>query len=268
MVKKLIKYDFSYYLRLLLPVQLILLGIAGLNRFIQLFEDTDSTVYNIVFGSSMFLYIVSVVVLLILTTVVAIVRFYQGMYTGEGYLSHTLPVTPTQHIVSKLLVSMIFELGSLVAAFLSFCIVTLGDLNIELFKAGGYLLGRFYGRFQVNLILYIIELLVLLVIASASGLLMLYFCISIGQLAKKRKVLLAFGAFFGLYFIGQILGTILVIVVAVNPLLMNQLTEWIAYHVTAFYHILLCGEIIWLTVLGTVFFFLTRHIMSKKLNLS
>lgn len=268
MVKKLIKYDFASYLRLLLPVQMILLGIAGLNRFIQLFEDTGSAAYTIIFRSSLFLYILSAVVCLVLTGIVAIVRFYQGMYTNEGYLSHTLPVTASQHIFSKLLVSMLFHIGSVITIILSFCIATLGELNIELFKAGGYLLGRFYSLYHVHAILYILETLVLLLIGTVSGLLMLYFCISVGQLAQKRKVLLAFGAFFGLYFIGQILGTILVIVVAVNPLLMNQLTEWIAYHVTAFYHIFLCGGIVYFAVLGTVFFLITRRLMSRRLNLT
>ena len=137
MVRKLIKYDFTSYMRLLLPVQLILLGIAALNRFVQLFED-GSTVYNIVFYSSIVLYVISIIVALVLTMVVGIVRFYQGMYSGEGYLSHTLPVTPTQHILSKLIVTILYYLGTFLAIFLSFMIVTLGEMNIELFKSAGF----------------------------------------------------------------------------------------------------------------------------------
>ena len=38
--------------------------------------------------------------LLVLTLVVSLVRFYQGMYSSEGYLSHTLPVTPTRFLAS------------------------------------------------------------------------------------------------------------------------------------------------------------------------
>ena len=132
MVKKLIKYDFRSYLRLILPIQLILIGIAALSRLVQLFEGTDSTVYDIVFTSSVVLYVIAAIVTLVLTAIVAIVRFYQGMYANEGYLNHTLPVTPAQHILSKLLVSMLFELGSLLAVFISFCVITLGELNIEI----------------------------------------------------------------------------------------------------------------------------------------
>lgn len=268
MVRKLIKYDFASYMRILLPVQLILLGIAALNRFIQLFEDTGSAVYNIVFGSSVFLYVVSIIVCLLLTTIVALVRFYKGLYSSEGYLSHTLPVTPSQHIFSKLLVSMIFEIGSVFAVFLSFCISTLGELNIELFKAGGFLLGRFYTHYSANTILYIIEFIVLLLVATASGLLMLYFCISLGQLAKKHKVLAAFGVYFGLYIISQILGTILVVTFATNPWLMGDIAKWAALNLTAFFHIAMCGGIILSAILGVVYFLITRYIMSKKLNLT
>ena len=268
MVKKLIKYDFASYLRLLLPVQLILLGIAALNRFIQIFEDTGSAVYNIVFGSSVFLYVVSIIVCLLLTTIVAITRFYKGMYSNEGYLSHTLPVTPSQHILSKLLVSMIFQIGSAFAVFLSFCISTLGELNIELFKAGGYLLGRFYTFYQGNTILYIIEFIVMMLVSSAAGMLMLYFCISVGQLAKKHKVLAAFGVYFGLYIISQIFGTIMIIMFATNPWLMGDIAKWVAYNTTAFFHIALCGGIILSAILGVVYFLITRYIMSKKLNLT
>ena len=268
MVKKLIKYDFASYLRLLLPVQLILLGIAALNRLIQLFEDADSIAYQVVFTSSVVLYVIAIIVCLLLTTVVAVVRFYQGMYTGEGYLSHTLPVTPAQHILSKLLVSMLFELGSLLAVFLSFCIATLGELNIELFKAGGFLLGRFYSVYQGNTILYIIEFIALILIGSVSGLLMLYFCISVGQLAHKKKVLAAFGVFFGLYLIGQIFGTIIVVTLAVNGNLVYDIAYWITLHMAAFLHLMLCGGIVFSAVMGAVYFFITRWIMSKKLNLS
>ena len=267
MVKKLIKYDFSSYLRLLLPVQLILLGIAALNRFIQLFEDNSSTVYRIIFTSSMVLYYISIAVCLVLTTIVAVVRFYQGMYSNEGYLSHTLPVTPTQHILSKLIVSVLFELGSLFAIFLSFCVVTLGELNIEIFKAGVFLLRRFERAFNCGSAIYIIEAVLALLAYTVMGLLMLYFCISVGQLAKKKKILLAFGVFFALYVVWQIIGTILIIIVSTNPSVAQWLRE-LTWDTRSFLHGLLCGCFLFFTALSVIFFAVTRYLMSKKLNLA
>lgn len=269
MVKKLIKYDFTSYLRLLLPVQIILLGIAAVNRIVQIFEDSSNAVYNIIFTSSMVLYGVSVLVCLLMAVIVAIVRFYQGMYTNEGYLNHTLPVTSAQHIISKLITSVMFILGSILAVIISFFIVTLGDANIEIMKAAGYLMGEFFTYFGRSAPLYILEFILLILAAIVAGMLCFYFCISIGQLASKKKVLLAFGAYFGLYIVGQIFGTIVVIIVSTmdfNTLL--RIADWIAHNLTEFYHLVFIGSIAYELVLGAVFFFVSRHIMSKKLNLS
>lgn len=268
MVRKLIKYDFASYLRILLPVQLILLGIAGLNRLIQLFENTKSTVYNIIFTSSEVLYVIAIIVCLVLTLVTAIVRFYQGMYSNEGYLSHTLPVTSTQHILSKLTVSLIFTIGSVFAIFVSFCIATLGELNIELFKSGFYLLRRFELHYKTSAVPFILEIILALFAYTVMSLLMLYFCISIGQLAKKKKILLAFGAFFGLYVAWQIIGTILIIIFSTNPEMIEEIDRYAILHPTGFLHILLWSVFGFCAVMSAVFFILTRFLMSKKLNLA
>lgn len=266
MVRKLIKYDFASFLRLILPVQLILLGIAALNRIIQLFEDSHATVYNIIFGSSTVLYVISIIVALVLTWIVAIVRFYQGMYSNEGYLSHTLPVTPTQHIFSKLIVSMLFMLGTLFTVFISFIIVTLGEMNIEIFKAGGFLFGKAVEATNGAFIWYFIEFCVLMLIGMCSGFLCIYFCISVGQLAAKRKILLAFGVFFGLYFIGQVIGTIMIIIMSVIDL--RGLYDWITNHFVTFYHLMFCGGIVLEIIMAAVYFLITKFIMGKKLNLT
>lgn len=269
MVKKLIKYDFSSYLRLLLPVQLVLIGIAALNRIIQLFEDTSSSVYNIIFVSSLVLYFIAIAVCLLLTTIVAIVRFYQGMYTNEGYLTHTLPVTPSQHIFAKLIISVIFDIGSLVAVFLSFMVITLGEMNIEIFKAGFFLLGKAFEHLEWHMVIYAVEVLVLMLVAQATAYLMLYFCISIGQLASKKKVLLAFGVFFGLYVLTQILGTVAIIIVTnMDYKVIERISGWIADNYKAFMHLANGCAILIEAVLGAVYFLIIRFIMSKKLNLT
>lgn len=268
MVRKLIRYDFASFLRLLLPVQLVLIGIAALSRLVQIFEDTKSAVYNIVFTSSVVLYSIAIGAALLVTVIVSLVRFYQGMYTNEGYLSHTLPVTPTQHIFSKLIVSMMFEIGTVLAIFISFCVITLGDVNIELFKAGFYLLGRFFELFRVNGALYIVEFILMLLASAAASMLKLYFCISIGQFASKKKILLAVGVYFGLYFISQIVGTVFVIFVTVNPELMENLYEWVMDNIIVFYHLIMCAGILVSAFMSAVYFLISRWIMSRKLNLT
>ena len=275
MVKKLIKYDFRSYLRLLLPVQLILIGIAAINRFIQLFEPASSdalttqavNAYSIIFNSSLALYFVSIAVCLLMTVIVAVIRFYQGMYTNEGYLNHTLPVKPSQHITAKLLISLIFDLGTLLAIFLSFMVITLGDVNIEVFKAFGYLVGKFFAKYGAVAVVYIIEAVLALLTAQLLIYLKLYFCISVGQLAKKKKILLAFGVFFGIYIVNQIIGTIFIVCITLNMEWFSDFITWLAEK-DATAHVFLCGYIVFYAIFSLVYFLITKYIMGKKLNLS
>ena len=274
MVRKLIKYDFRSYFRLLFPVQLIILGFALINRIIQIFEPplhstgAASTIYNAMFVSTLVLYIISIIVCVVMTVIVGIIRFYQGMYTSEGYLSHTLPVKPTQHIAAKLLTSVIFCLGGFLAMFLSFMIITAGDVNIEIFKAFFYLFGKFFNELGVNASLYIVEGVLFLCLYVLFVFLKLYCCISVGQLVKRKKILLAFGVFFGIYVVKQLFGTIMVIVVALNLTFLDRVGDWINSHPIPFMHIVLCFGIIMYALFALVYFLITKLIMSKKLNLT
>ena len=273
MVGKLIKYDFRSFLRLLLPVQLIIIGIAAINRIVQIFE-TGGTTYRIVFTSSVVLLAVASAVALVMCIVIAIVRFYQGLYSGEGYLSQTLPVTPEQHIVSKLIVSMIFEIGTLFAIFIALNVAALGDVGVEVYKAGGYLFGRAFEQLHGHVILYIIEIVVMVLVWSATSLLLFYFCISIGQLANRKKILLAFGVYFGIYIITQIFGTLLIIfgTFAQNsPYWINlyrNVMQWVGLHRIASIHIIICSMIVLSAVLGLIYFLISKSIMKKHLNLT
>ena len=270
MVSKLLKYDFQSYLRLLLPVQLIVIGVALVSRLIQIFEpakdaqEAINTVYNGFFTSSIVLYCIAIAVCFVMTVVVSVVRFYQGMYTNEGYLNHTLPVTPTQHIVAKLLNSMIFYIGTFFVVFISLIVITFGELNIELFKAGFYLLNKFVSEFGAQGVFIIIEAIILVILFGIHAFLKLYCCISIGQLAKKRKVLLAFGVYFGLYIVKQIVGTVFIIVAVINMDLMNEIMDWLYDRPSVF----LLLMIMYLIVVSAVYFVVNNLIMSKKLNLA
>lgn len=273
MVGKLIKYDFQSFFRLLFPVQLIVIGIAGLNRIVQIFENGTST-YNTVFISSVVLLAIACVVALVMSYVIAIVRFYQGLYSGEGYLSHSLPVTSSQHIWSKLIVSLLFECGTLLAIFIAVNVATLGEVGVELYKAGGYVAKELFSQVHFNGVLFLIEWILILLVAMASSLLMMYFCISIGQLVNRKKILLAFGVLFGLYILGQILATILIIM---GPVLLNSdairiflqdIFDWAAAHRIAAIHIGSLLVLLVQSILAFVYFLVTERIMTKRLNLS
>ena len=289
MVKKLIKYDFKSYYRLLLPVQLIVIGFGLVNRIIQFFEPPvingsssvgvfsfllygrwgSSTVYNLTFNSSLILYFTAIAVCLLMTAVVSIVRFYQGLYTNEGYLSHTLPVTSKQHITAKLLTFMLFMLGSLLSVFLSFIVITAGELNIEIFKAVFYIIGILFDSYGANTAFYIFEAVILFILICCHTFVKLYCCVSIGQLASKKKILLAFGVYFAVYIIKQIIGTVFIIIFSLNSsFIVDNVRKFAETNPTAVIHIVFCAGIVYYFVINSVYFIFSNYIMSKKLNLT
>ena len=115
MVKKLFKHEMHAVWRLMIPIWCVLCGVSILGRFIQLFEQ-ESVAYNIINGSAIFFYVVSLGACVVCPFVFAVTRFHRNLFSGEGYLSFTLPVTNHQHILVKLAVAVITQVVTLVAA--------------------------------------------------------------------------------------------------------------------------------------------------------
>jgi len=268
MVKKLFKYEIISYLRTLLPFNLILLAVACFTRFIQIFES-DFFVYEIIYNSSFFTYCVTVIACFSMVYVKAITHFYKNLYTAEGYLSFTLPVTPAQHIFVKLFTALLFAAVTFVTTVASFAILTAGELGIELVKAGAFLMKKFVEFAGVNSGFYIAEAVVFILVSLCSSFLLYYTCISLGQLAKKNRILAAFGVYFGFYLIEQVFGTLLMIamIMAENVLDMEKIMMYITENIKIFIHIGLIGGIVIAAALSVLYFFINRFVMSKKLNL-
>ncbi len=271
MVKKLFKHEILAYLRVVIPVQIILLGVAVLGRIIQFFE-TDTTAYDIVNGSSIFAFVVAIMVTLLMTTVFSIVRFYRNLFTGEGYLSFTLPVTPTQHLTVKLLTAALSQIVNIVVAVVAVCIITAGDVLTEVIRAGVYLWNTVVTQLADNafhLWLYLAEGILMLLAAELASVLFYYLCIAIGQLFKKNRVLASVGVYFGFYIVTQVLSTIVMILLAFlqeTPWL-QDIMKFIEGHPFATVHIVLCGLLVACLVLGVVYFLVTRRIITRRLNL-
>lgn len=267
MVKKLLKYEAQYYLRAMLPISVILLGMAVITRIIQLFENDTST-YGILFWSSAILLGIVCATCLIMSVVFVISRFYKNLFTDEGYLSLVLPVTENQHIFGKLIAAVLNMICAIVLVAAALMIATSGDMMHEIFKAVGYV-GKYAAEEAgtVNFIFYIVELVLLFVAALAGGSLLFYSCTALGQLAKKNRIAKAFLVYFIYYIITQILGTAFIIIVNNKPDLFSHLLSWAADHPEAAVHCGICGSIVITLVLGLIFFLITRHVLKNKLNL-
>lgn len=264
MVKKLFKHEIHALWRLMAPVWGILLGVSVLGRLIQLFEQ-NTVIYDIISGSSVLFYVVALLACFVCPFVFVIVRFYRNLFSGEGYLTFTLPVTTGQHLWVKLTVAVVTELLTLFAAAVSVILVTFGDLTIEISKAIAYLYKMCVQAWGAHLPMYTVEVILAIIALFTTETLLYYACIAIGQQAKKNRILCAVGAYFGFYVIKQVLGTIVVIIVSFidwEPLLI-----WITEHPFATIHTAFCGGIVIEALLGAFFFVISYLLMSRRLNL-
>lgn len=250
--------------RSMAPIWVVLLGVSVLGRVIHLFE-ADNVIYNIVSGSAVLFYAVALIACIVCPMVFAVTRFYRNMFSGEGYLTFTLPVTTGQHLWVKLIVALATQVVTLVAAALSVIVVTFGDLTVEIGKAIWYLFKLSVKEWGAHFPLFAVEFVLLVLVALAMGILLFYCCICIGQQIAKHRVLGAVGAYFGIYAIEQAIGTVLVIIASFmdwEPLVLEMIE-----HPFATVHIFLCGGIVLSALGGALFFVISHWLMSRRLNL-
>ena len=273
MLGKLMKYDFRCMIRKFGPLWAGLVAMAAINGFTvgHVLENSRfDGVLAFLFGG---LPIVVLFALWVATCVMMIVfvceRFYKGLLGDEGYLMFTLPVTPAEHIASKLIVALVMELLTGLAALagmLAFVMV---------YDGAGFLEGlREFGAFLARLdipqgVPGLIALLFLLAFASTVCTdLQIYQAISLGHLAKKNRVAMSVIAFVGINLalsmvisvIGRLFGSI-----DVNFTLETfdePMEMLVSYGTKALWTL-----IAWSVLKSVGFFFGTDLILSKKLNL-
>lgn len=274
MVKKLLKHEATYYSRTLFIYAIVLFVLALFTRLLMFFE-TDMVIYTLAQSSSFLLFGFAVFACYILATVISVFRFYKNLFTSEGYLSFALPVTTNQHIFAKLISATIYNLIVYILSVFAFLITISGDIYIELVDAGLYLLNFAQNQLPdihltLHLIFYIIEFVFLTITSTVFNLLLYYACIAIGQTAKKNRILLAVGVYFGYITITQMFRTVVsmaISILAANTELIMNLTKYYIEHPFTSIHISLVFSIVGAIVMSVICYVITRVTISRKLNL-
>lgn len=136
MLKQLLKYEFKATKRLYfgLYLALALLSVVLGVSFRQENARVDNTNFGRLEVILMVLYLSVIFAIAVLCFVSTVQRFYKNLLGREGYLMHTLPVTETQLILSKLLTSMVWVLCSgLVGIVCITVMVSIGVIDSETF---------------------------------------------------------------------------------------------------------------------------------------
>ena len=283
MLGKLMKYDLRSGIRTfsLIWIGLALLGaINGLTIRFVLAGDTQSGLVSFVFGVLPMILLVALYVAMGIFVLVFIIdRFYKGLLGNEGYLMFTLPVTSAAHIASKALTSMIFSVASAIVALLSgvLLMAVLTPLNFSDVAQAFQEAGRYL---RVNPLpagtgWLIAEVAVYMLIGAAVTILQIYTAISIGHLAKKNRGWFALLAYVGISIAFSIIMNGCMSLLLQSDAFPNVLLNWefclddTGWHVQGVGMMASAlGIYIGLALLeGTGFFFATRAILSKRLNL-
>lgn len=273
MVKKLFKHEFKAWFRVLGIIMGIVLAMAIMCHVIQL-VDSDDISYNILAASSIGMSVIAMVVCMAAPTVFGVTRFYQNLFTGEGYLSFTLPVSTADHLHVKLVTAVAFSLLSTLVAAVTSMLIFSGNIFDEFWDLFIYVweeevIFDIPAELPGHVIFYLIEMLLLMFSGVIGTYLLYYACICIGQTFRKNRILGAVGVYFAYGMLTQMLGTIFSIglVLLEDTALMDSYYSFLENHTYAASHISLCSSIVWNLIQAAVFYVICRKIMSSKLNL-
>ncbi|MFY9176328.1 MAG: hypothetical protein WBI74_04875 [Caldicoprobacterales bacterium] len=267
MLGKLLKYEIKATARWFLPIYIIIFLFAFINRVISPFQKVGDTYsvtveglsfFNFMRGISIFVYFALVVAVVAMTFVIIIQRFYKNLLGDEGYLMFTLPVKPWQHIVSKLLISMMWIVLSFFVIISSVLIL----LNIDnLFSELGRLI-NIARDFMGATLMFLIPVSALT--SSAYFIITVYNALSIGHLFTKHKILASFGAYMVIYVVSQAIFSIFAFATANRILVpLAESTATVPPQVTS----LIASVTIIYALLGIANFIIANTILSKRLNL-
>lgn len=266
MLGKLLKYELKGTARLFFPLYGALLIFAFINRLLLGISNTNGIeeIQGIPGAIGMTLFMMTIAAIFAMTFVVMVQRFYKNLLGDEGYLMFTLPVKPWQHILTKMIVSIIWLIISGIVTIISVFVMI---ANMELLWRISHGLKEFIMIFNEKLGIdgyaFGVEMILLVLIGMAGGVLMVYLSLAIGHLVSRHKLLASIGAFVGIQTVanaaGMVLSDIISKVFDFETLSLESSIGTL--------HGLIWVLIIFSLVFCGIYFFITNYILKRKLNL-
>ncbi len=202
MLKKLFKYEWKATSRSLMVIHAIVLIFAVITRiFFAVSGGLEGS--SVIAGLFLFLSVMVICTAAIFTVIFIGFRFYKNVFTDQGYLTNTLPVTSQQIIISKGLVGLIWEVLDIIIVIAAIFIIAadgemLRELTSVVKESIKYL---FNGEAALSAWLVLITI----VLSPVVYILEMYVSVALGNLFSGHKLLGAVGAFAGIYIVQQII---------------------------------------------------------------
>lgn len=263
MLGKLLKYDLkANYLYLVVGYVVYIVLTLGFTLSLSWIRNSGSTgaaeemIQMFVMIATTFLWVFSIMGVVLMTYILLIRRFYCNLVTDQGYLTLTLPVSARMHMLSKLISAVIF-IGATACVLMAGMMVMAvgagqGDVIPEILAAFGRLWEELGAGFTV-------VACISTVLSLLQAILLVYFSICIGQLCTKHKVWGSIGAYLGISFAINMVTSMVGLVAGVmgNGGLLMLFTENI-YSIV--YAVFLAGQCV-------LYFFGGAWLLEKRTNL-
>ncbi len=278
---KLMKYDLRAAMKLFIPLWLGTLVLSIVNSFTlqkstavispsQVDLNFGRDALEWISGLVMFAYIMAIMAVVIITLIYVVMRFYQSMVKDEAYLTFTLPVTIDQILWGKAFTALILLAISGVVCVLSLVILMLPEIEFKHMVGFFRELLKMMTEYEntLDVILICVMLVILAIVSGFSSVFHIYLSMGFGQLAKKRKIGASVLSYVGINIaVGFVSGNLIAPLFRLwaGDSTLFTVPEWMNQ-----------WQMVWLSLLAVtaatailtaIYYFPTRYIFTRKLNL-
>lgn len=227
---------------------------------------------------TLFMYIIMLIGLSYGTIIYMAVRFYKTMYTDEGYLTHTLPVSKHQILVSKILNSGLWYVLVELGVVLSVCALVFSMVGA--FLPEGYTWSDVWEKMDAEMLRYINEsfqeifgmtvngyfgmVLLISLITPFCTMIILFGAISLGQLFTKHRVLMAIVSYVGISVVANIISSMVQSAFSVS-----LMRDYISDNALAggYMNVTIWSSTLLSVAEAVALYFVSYYVTSKKLNM-
>lgn len=274
MLKKLFKYDWKSFWKVPAAINafLIIITIIGIISLVSPVWKIESEFISVLLITAVTFYYIAIFAGSIAVTVFIAIRYYKSIYSDEGYLTNTLPVTARQIILSKMFISIIWTFITGVIVMISVLSlvfvagISYGDFNIftEIAAASNQISALLLRELGINMSFLIVFCIIYMIINTFFSAVMIFSAIALGQMFTRHKVAGAVIWYIVEYIIVSTVSSLLVnvpIFMTMPPFATGNIS--LAATVKTF----MIGSLLISLVLCIILYFITEYMLSKKLNL-
>ena len=279
MLGKLLKHEWKAVWKvpvLLIAILMVISVMAGLTFALPIW---DSEWIGLPLSGVMMIivYYIALIAVGIGITIYFAVRYYRNMFTDEGYLTHTLPVTTHQLLLNKVITMSAWNLIGVVAVgvslvlFFGLMFLSLASKDSsfardfvealsELKEMEHFHISRGFGSFLASTAF-------MMVVSSVSGSMILIASITLGQMVHKHRVLGSIGAYFAINTIIQGINMVIMFPLMVKMTIDNEFLYSFEESPLALYTIFYMIVSVVYAAIAVGLYFLSEYMIRKKLEL-